>query len=1700
MRRCVAGILLLLLFGQSAGLALADGNIANSEIGNTASLTRYWHSLLASIDQPAGARPSSRYRPPPPRAEPDYRDPRRYARLVTRASIVTTRHPTHRPLDLIRLQRATRSRHLNARLNPMSLAPSVTGILPWWTYQARSIPGAGQAMVNVANLNLLLVESDMNIPEGGLDLSFRRIYNSESGHDANNDDGSTPSVFGNGWTNNLDVHLGWIAGLTNSGTASVYEADGARDDYVCQTTVAATCTPQTPGVHAILATTQVTGGVACQLQWTKPSGTSYVFNAPYAACGNGAGQYGRLISIYGRNATYSIQLAYSWNPDASNAENLTKIVATHQPDGSQLILNFGQIKVGLTELASIKRPDGEFAYYHYDNAGNLTGVDKPGNSPVLVNQSVPTQFADGSPIAAGNLPETYDVETAGIAEVCGPRAAITILNGNTHNLNKADGACGDFDYNNKQLTDWWTRGVLNPTPRDNVLTPSAIQNGPDTGFVQWDVVSFSNGIIQPPCSSLAEMSDVYNHLTQWCYDGSARVVQTSVTIAGSTSLTTEYTWDASNNLTSSTDARGNTTNTAFDNNGNVVEISLPQQDTSIGSIRPTSLYDYDGHNNVIAYCDPANNANNAWNPNPGPTPCASSHSAHYTRYVYTSDPGQTNDPNEPYGCVVATYKPSGYYVQTKYDANNSCGVGEPITVLGQNIQQDDGSQRQPVQNATYNLNGTMATYSRGNGTWTLTYTSNGMNRLRSRTDPDGVKSDSCYNLNGSTFYTETALQNQMDGSPGCPTTAQLVAGATPPTYAVAYGYDADGDVATETTHHNCTTGTGNCAAKTLSASWCTPNVSIAAGTKCSYYDGLDRLVEVKQPQDSTFDFYQNPWVTRYLYDLTGAPVSFSGQNFSAYGNLYETQELLPPGGGLISAIIPYSPGFPTPPPNNTYVGIKATSYDGIDRPTTRFSMVDVNGSEQLSTESLTWDTSPLNPNVAGLLGSDCNALNKCTQFDYRSDGEQKTFSSSDSSAPTRTYLYDPDGRATSITSGAYSNPQLYTYDVDGNLSTAIDPSGANNPNNAITSPATLTYHRYLDGSEESLDVSSSALTQIALFSYSYRKDGLVKTETVNDTSLGNTIIHNGQTSITNQYTSAGRLTERDESGVAAYPTPTQMSYDATTGLLTSESTPSSSLSQLGYSAESEKIQETFAGNTFNYYYSLRGEAMCGSVCDTFSGARAANGTLIRLAVITQPHVYGSYSWDSSMGVPINRSEVGCGSDCPPVSSWTYDLAGREVSEQGPIGATGGQGGANRCYDVENHITSTNGGNCGNPTGGGVVAWGPNGHPIVIGTFDPGGGLHNETLHWDGNQLLFATRLSNGRANLDQIKVDAQGDILPNDTGYNDLTFYDRNPSGAVMGCHNKNGTASGGITDIWLNGRTLQGSNVGPCYNTNGVAMPTSIDWFGTTLVGGPQAELGSPIGRGGAFGMPRTDGFTDGFNTIQGVRTYNGVAGVWTTPDLNPGVTERPTSQKSYVWNGNDPVAYSDPSGYDEVPYLDALTPGATPQECGDCNLVADTAQCKGDACFDGKVYHFNDVLPIIDNTVHQTLEDTLKALRTLSNSVTLGPDGELGSEITCLSDGCFHGLIYVGGMFGGNPTVPVPITPDSSGKAIIWHEHPPGADESSVYGHNRDNRNDRAENPTLKTLYIYTQYKGGEYLQIYRGNVPDDFTMTPMFVPLPP
>ena len=154
-------------------------------------------------------------------------------------------------------------------------------------------------------------------------------------------------------------------------------------------------------------------------------------------------------------------------------------------------------------------------------------------------------------------------------------------------------------------------------------------------------------------------------------------------------------------------------------------------------------------------------------------------------------------------------------------------------------------------------------------------------------------------------------------------------------------------------------------------------------------------------------------------------------------------------------------------------------------------------------------------------------------------------------------------------------------------------------------------------------------------------------------------------------------------------------------------------------------------------------------------------------------------------------------------------------------------------------------------------WGPNGHVVEAG-INSSGTMQYETLHWDGNKVLFTTT-SGGTA--DDLKVDGDADI-----------------------------TLSGSSASANFTQRDFSGATGNPPNASRQLCATTTTPYIW----------------------QPGSDGITDGYNVFQGVRNYDPAVGTWSTPDAYQGEVSDPMSQHAYMWNRNNALEYSDPSGYD--------------------------------------------------------------------------------------------------------------------------------------------------------------------------------------------
>jgi YD repeat-containing protein len=1503
MRRYAAGALLFLLLSQSSGasaLAATPGGISTlrfdfatvveplvSAIENsqlvaqlTGSGDRYAamhapspHIAPATnhIDAAALIRSkhplSPRVRPGvrrnvimPPTSELNPRHHRLDALAMRRSTVLpksATLPPSGAPLAALHSplisQKARGAQPAQRRLigtNPMISLLGGTGIQPWWTYEEHAIPGIGDALVNVGTGNLVVSAVDVDIPEQGIDLAFQRVYNSQSLHDYRGDDGGDGAIFGNRWTNNFDANIVYSQ-TTNTftvydldGAACIYTSDGQGNWVPCV------------GEHATFAPTDAND---CTYAWTKKDGTVFWFHADNSGgtgCNLPAAKKGHLQEIFDRNLNNNITFNYSYVPGAKeDSEDITEIDANHS-DGQSLVMTFGLVPgTTVNELATITRPDGSLVRYSYDTSGNLLEVDRPGNDSASV------------------LPETYAYAggTSALQEACGPRCTISARQ--HPNGNPTDGSALLFTIDGSlHLTSWQVAGVMNIDPGDGygIIQPwdQTHRGWENAAYTANFVYGTGNGCSNT-LSGTTSMCDSDLHSTIWTSNGSGNVTETQESTGATEGimLETTETWDSSNNLVATTDARGFETDYAYDSNGNTIAVARPRPVS--GQDRPTSVYAYDGNNNLLAYCDPVYSAQNGLDWNSGTyngTQCPGGPGT--SHYVWKSP----SDGSEPFGRIyqafTACYNGScadhfngvsepGNLVTYTY---NSYGL--PLTATGSTIQQPappPQDSRTPVLTFGYDSLGNLTSYSAGAGTWMLKY--DGLNRLTQRIDPDtgNPTSHFYYNADGSTSLTETPYQHSVSNGN-------------------AFAHDADGDVLSETIHRN--------------------NVQ---GTISKSYDGLDRLVEVSQPYDNNHDVLTNNWITRYLYDLTeGGSNTFNGSTpFSAYGNLYATQELLPTN-GTSETYKGSKVG------NTTFQPLKGAQFDALDRAVGSYSIISSGNNSSNAVITTTYDGG----GYYGLVSKQLKPGQLSATPKYDQDSRTTEIDYSDSKFLKYTY----DAANHELTAQNGDGTQTRWYDAEGRVVNLQEP-------NRGTAPATYTHRLYADGKMKQLDVAptsgNTGLNQTGLFVYSYQTDGKLSLQTI---SYAPKSI---QTSVAYAYTPAGRLSGKTESGAGANSSPTSFSYDNFGQLSASWFPGESKIVNYSYDPEGDLL--TF-GSSGTFSYTMRGELLGppqgGGPYDT-GGFQMANGAQVQTS---KPGTTFSSVWDDRMGIMMN-SATNPNFSNESSMAFSYDTAGRLTSDVGnncDFGSCAQMAlsTTNRSYDVQDHTTDTTqsyhdellpNNSVANVS---VYDWGPSGHPIRIGSADasptynppPDSSATFDTLHWDGDQLIFST---NSGGTVDDIKIGSAGDITPLDKGYAGLTFWDRGPGGAVIYCHNAGGSSGPGVVAEYAIQMMYTSS---PCAsgfnNPPSSGFPTSIMWFNAADQSGKPKHGGFGVGQGEIVGMYRPDGITDGANTIQGVRTTDSNSGSWTTPDADVGVVGDPGTQKSYIWNNNNPVRYEDPSG----------------------------------------------------------------------------------------------------------------------------------------------------------------------------------------------
>ncbi len=1357
-------------------------------------------------------------------------------------------------------------------------------------------------MVNVANGNLLIQADDMAVPNRGLEIAYRRTFNSQSGHDYNGTDGSLPSNYGNGWTSTFDTHIA----ANDQGSISVFDADGARYDYTKNGD--GSYTPPA-GQYAKLVFDGANG-----YYWVKKNGAQYYFYSP-TLTSQYAGIAGRLYRIWGRNQNVYLAFAYSFDGgDASTYTKLNQVTVTTQGSPTRTAtLSFADFS-GHRLLQTLVWPDGTQVTYGYDAAANLYAVSEPGNN------------------VASTLTQWYSQITSGgsnLTMISTPRWALS-------QGNDGEQLCFSAAQGSNKLQNVTFTGNIDPTVNDSS------GNGPIQpcttmcGRVAFRQDTFTYSITVPACTYWFD-SDL--HGANYCYDTIGRVTQTNATTGESSpqSLVTTQTWDASNNLIAQTDPNGNETDFVYDSNGNTVAVGEPSVKNVVSGssipFRPTTYYSYNGHNDVTSFCDPVwSHANSMdWGATPPPSsdtlcPTGTANSA--------SNPGPTLyswvfPSYEPYGELSILTTPMGYNTTYMYGPGGQGGsldYGQVTKAQGDSMSETYNGPLVPKKTYTYDSYGDVICYGNGVGTEVLQYKAAGglgnnlLGRVSAAADPDDGSIQSC-NKPNSNYVTVSSWTYNADGSVATSSTPVQKAKTEP----VGYSYDADGNVVSETRHYGGVMGVTN-----------------------KYYDAADRLVEVAMPYSSTTDYYSKPWLTRYYYDLTmGGTVSVGDSaQYPAHGNMYKTVEYLP------------QTYFPPPGSNFGWQDLSGTAYDALDRPTAKYQMLIssfIGGAQYKSyATTLTYDgTSAL-----GLLTTKCDPLGECVNMTYDSLNRdtRDSYLGDNGATADHKYNYDPDGRTAWVqvsvdgTTKQTFVKMIYKYDAEGKLTQKIEPSATYNPlYGSVSSPATISYTYFANGWRHKLSVTSPSLNQPNLFDYSYRADGLLTQQAFNYNNLPQGWTFNKN--FTLDYTPGGRLhTIADPYTTFVIPNdnnllfqPTIFSYDAS-GDLQSETLPNAGQYSIsGTDAEGEVT--AFSGYTLptaptqalsiTNDYSVRGE-LVGQVVNGPVGATGypygytdltANGFLYPNSFLSGNNWSGdSVGFDPVNGVLLQLTYKVSGVPNAPtafkeIDSYLYDVAGRNNTGQrqyydqnnNPLPCPWFTCQWNASFDALNRqidagvgYTSTCSGLTGSapprkggkkmtptmivgkigkpvksrpgftPVYPGHNAWGAENHPAQMHSSNATDPTMAETVHWDGDQALFTT---DWNGVVDDIKIGDFADITPSH-----VTVNDRDWTGTQVTAHNESGYYSWTPPDPYMMG----------CQTPSPNGVVATSGWNQDFV----------PIQ------TPRTDGVFDQVQNVQGVRAYQPQLATWSTPDALSGTVGDPQSNRAYVYVGDNPLTRADPSG----------------------------------------------------------------------------------------------------------------------------------------------------------------------------------------------
>lgn len=678
------------------------------------------------------------------------------------------------------------------------------------------------------------------------------------------------------------------------------------------------------------------------------------------------------------------------------------------------------------QLASVTDPLGREATYTYDSAGDLTQVDDPGGR---------------------DWEYTYDADH-NLLTIEDPRGN-TVL---TNTYNSQDQVTQQVDALGRTTT--WSYTQTDANDSETVVT---LPNGSVTDYTFQDdepvtTVTAEGSSDQVTTSAtyntageLATGTNGNGGVTSYTYDGDG----TMLTETDPMGHETTWTYNSANQVTSATLPSGAETTYTYDSHGNLTaesQVPAPGATSPSGDLTtnyaytdsafpslPTSMTDPNGKTTTYTY------------DSDGDLASTTQPDGEDTTYGYDAD-GEQTKVTSPEGNTPPN-SPTAYTTTTTYNA-----AGQPLTVTD------------PMGNVTtytYDLDGNKTSVENA-ALKTTTYTYDADNELTKTTNPDGDTTQKSYNSMGN-------VATETDGNGNVTTDTynaqdELSSVETAMSQTTSYTYDADGNRLTTTDPQSrVTTDTYNADDELTGVSYSsgtpsdvsytyTPDGQVATmvdgtGTTTYTYDGVDRLISVKDGAGNTVS---------YTLDADGNETGITYPNGKTVTYAFN-------GDDQMTSLTDWSSRKTT------------FSYDPDGNLTST-----VDGDTVSTTDTNTYNADDELMSIAGTQGT-----TSLYGISYTRTNLGQVASETDTGitgATDPSYTYNGDGQMTGATTAA---PTAWVYDDAGNPTTESGSTGFEyNADDQLTSAGGISYTYSADGDERTADTWSAATE-----SYAYDQAG-----------------------------------------------------------------------------------------------------------------------------------------------------------------------------------------------------------------------------------------------------------------------------------------------------------------------------------------------------------------------------------------------------------------------------------------------------------------------------------------------------------------------------------------------------------------------------------------------------------------------------------